>query len=193
MAATPPCSWLLPRWEDSFCEPPGATALVAEPAVAGKGARGNGPQGMRWLWWPEERGPCEGCHGQRACSSAHGAKGERCKAGGPSVQGFGLVVGQQGGKTQTRWPGGSLQDSSNAYQLNIVIADFYTGSCSQFQGKDTLFTASPFPATSPDLLVTCTWLRDGRSVSHPPFFFSAFATSSQITDPQKCPQAVKMG
>lgn len=127
--------------------------------------RGNRRQGMRWLWWPEEP-----VRDQRASPSACGAKGERCKAGGPLVQGFGLGVGQWGGKIQTRWPGGSLQDSSNTSQPNIVTADFYTGSCSQFQGKDTLFGASPYPATSPDLLMTCTWLCDGCSVSRPPFF-----------------------
>lgn len=54
-----------------------------------------------------------------------------------------------------RSPGGSLQDNSNAHQLNNVIANFHTGFYSQFKGKDTLFRASlscnnaPFAYDSP--------------------------------------------
>lgn len=138
MAAAPACSWLLPCWVDSLCKLPGTTAWGAERAVAGKG--GQGEQSPR-LRWPEE---CSPSMGQRASFSGPAAKGERCKAWAPLVQGFGMVVGQWEGKIQMRSPRGSLQHHGNAHQLNSVIANFYTGSCSQFKGKGTLFRALPF-------------------------------------------------
>lgn len=99
-----------------------------------------------------------------------------CKVGEVQGLGLGSLCARAGDGTVRRENTneifrGSLQGKSSGHQPNSVIASFYTGSCSQFKGKDALFRASSFPATVPNLPVTCPWLCDGCAFPHAPIFF----------------------
>lgn len=120
---------------------------------------------------------------------------ERCKAWAWAalVRGLGLVVGQGGGKIQARSPGGSLQDNGNAHQLNNIIANFYTGSCPHFEGKDASSRASTFPAAVPNLLVTCPCLSDGCVLSRSPVVFCSICSISPDQRPSEASPSCKNG